>query len=419
LNRRLAWYGLGILTTINLLNYLDRYLVAGVMERMQGEFTLDDQQGGSVASIFMIVYMVASPIGGYLGDRMPRRVLVAIAVTIWSLATIGSGLAPTFGLLLVARAVTGIGEAGYGTTAPSIISDLFTADRRSRMLAIFYTALPVGAAAGFVLGGAMAEHASWRHAFYAGGVPGLLFAALALTMPEPERGATETEKFPKVPFAQGLKAIRGSKQFWYATAALTLMTFSIGGLGFWMPKYLSTMRGFSSTEAGLTLGATTVISGIVGTLAGGWLGDRLEKRFGGAGIAVSAIGFLLGAPLMVLSVQLDSPWRVVIAGLSINPPVFIALTLAQLFIFLNNGPLNAALINAVPPPLRAFAFGVAMLLMHLFGDATSPTLIGSISKHSNLGVAIMLNAIPVAAGGVVLLIGLRHWRHKTPLPGPV
>jgi MFS family permease len=410
LSRSRAWYGLAILTAINLLNYLDRYIVAGVMKRMQGEFTLNDEQGGDVFSVFMVVYMLASPIGGYLGDRMPRRVLVMIGVLIWSLATIGSGLAPFYWLLLVARAATGVGEAAYGTTAPSIISDLFNANRRSSMLAIFYTALPVGAAMGFMLGGVMAEHATWRHAFYAGGIPGILFALLALTMPEPERGATETEKFPKVPFAQGLKAISGSPQFWYATAGLTLMTFSIGGLGVWMPKYLSTMRGATDTEAGLILGATTVISGVVGTLAGGWLGDRLDRKIGGGGVMLSAIGFLLGAPLMIAAVKADSPVRLHIAGLSIDPLVFAALTFAQLFIFLNNGPLNAALVNSVPAPLRAFAFGVAMLLMHLFGDASSPKLIGRISDHSNLGVAIMLNAVPVAAGGVVLLLGLRHWR---------
>ncbi|MFT3842532.1 MAG: MFS transporter [Myxococcaceae bacterium] len=410
MSRSRAWYGLAILTVINLLNYLDRYILAGVMKRMQDEFHLNDEQGGRLATIFMVVYMFMSPLGGYLGDRMPRRVLIAIAVAIWSVATIGSGLAATFGLLMLARAFTGVGEAGYGTTAPSVISDLFPPARRTRMLAVFYTAMPLGAAAGFVLGGAMAEHASWRHAFYVGGIPGLVLALLALSTPEPERGATDAEKPAKIPFAEGIKAIRGSARFWYATAGLTLMTFSVGGLGFWMPKYLSTMRGFSDTEAGLTLGATTVIGGFVGTILGGFAGDRLDKRFGGGGVALSAIGLLCAAPLMVYAAAVDSPWRVEILGLTVCPPVFFSLTFAQLFIFLNNGPLNAALVNSVSAPLRAFAFGIAMLVMHLLGDAASPNLIGRISDAYDLAVAIKLNAIPVALGGLVLLFGLKHWR---------
>ncbi len=408
-----AWYGLFILTLINLLNYCDRYIVAGVMGRMQSEFSLTDEQGGRLGSLFMVVYMFASPLGGYLGDRMSRRVLVAIAVAIWSFATIGSGLASTFALLLVARCATGFGEAGYGTTAPSIISDLFPMHRRSRMLAIFYTAMPLGAAIGFGLGGAMAEHASWRHAFYAGGVPGLVLALLALTMPEPQRGATDAERPPKVPFREGLRAIRGSARFWYATAGLTLMTVSIGGLGFWMPKYLANERGFSPSDAGFTLGATTVLGGLVGTLRGGGGGDRLDKKMPGGGVALSAAGLLAAAPLMVVAASVQSSWHVYLLGLNITP-VFIALVFAQLFIFLNNGPLNAALVNSVPAPLRAFAFGIAMLVMHLLGDAASPDIIGGISDASSLGMAIKLNAIPVALGGVVLLVGLRHWR--TPAP---
>ncbi len=192
-----------MLTLINLLNYTDRYILAGVMGRMQSEFHLNDEQGGRLASPFMVVYMFASPLGGYLGDRMSRRVLIAIAVAIWSVATIGSGLASTFTLLLVARCATGFGEAGYGTTAPSFISDLFPVQRRSRMLAVFYTAMPLGAALGFVVGGALSEHATWRHAFYVGGAPGLALALLALTCPSPSGARPTPRSRPRCPFSRG------------------------------------------------------------------------------------------------------------------------------------------------------------------------------------------------------------------------
>jgi MFS family permease len=403
-----AYYGLGVLSLINLLNYLDRYILAGVMVKVQDQFHLTDAEGGSLATTFMLVYMCASPLGGYLGDRMPRRVLICAAVMIWSLATIGSGLAGTFGLLVLARAATGVGEAGYGTIAPSFISDLFPKERRSRMLAIFYTAMPLGAAAGFMLGGAIGDAYSWHAAFFIGGAPGIALAILALFLPEPERGAMdEGPKQPAIPLSAGLRALLGNRRFWFATAGLTLMTFGVGGLSNWMPKYLSSERGFTGGEAGLYLGATTVLGGLLGTIVGGFLGDRLDRRRGGGGVALSAVGLVIAAPLMFGCVLIDG--RVALG---------LMLFLAQFFIFLNNGPLNAAIVNSVPPHLRAFAFGIATLTLHLLGDAASPTVIGWISDHSSLGMAIKLNALPVLLGGVVLFLGLRHFVQPVEDSGP-
>lgn len=393
-------FGLLVLTGINLFNYLDRYLLAGVLHKVQGEFNLSNTAGGTIASTFIIVYTFASPVGGYLGDRVQRRYLIAGAVAIWSLATVGSGLATSFAFLLVARALTGVGEAGYGTVAPAYLSDLFPASKRSRILSLFYTAIPLGAAAGFVLGGAMAEHGNWRHAFFLGGAPGLLLAVGALFLPEPTRGAMDGAGAQvKVPFIEGLKALAGNTRFWFSTAALTLMTFSIGGLGYWMKTFLETERGFTSTGAGTALGATTVVGGLVGTILGGLLGDRLEKRKAGGGIWLSAWGLSLAAPFMIASTLLEN--RSMILG---------ALLLAQVFIFLNQGPLNASVVNAVPPGFRAFAIGLCTLTLHLLGDATSPTLIGMVGDASSLARAIQFNAVPVLLAGVVLFIGVKHYR---------
>lgn len=401
-------FGLLVLTSINLVNYLDRYLLAGVLHKVQAEFQLSDTAGGTLASTFILVYTFASPVGGFLGDRMQRRYLIAAAIGIWSLATVGSGLATSFAFLLVARALTGIGEAGYGTIAPAYLSDLYPASRRSRVLSIFYTALPLGAAAGFVLGGAMADRGDWRHAFFIGGAPGLLLAAVALFLPEPTRGAMDgAGAQAKVPFREGLKALGGNRRFWISTAALTLMTFSIGGLGNWMTKFLIAERGFSGTEAGLSLGATTIIGGFSGTILGGVLGDRLDRKMAGGGIWLSACGLTLAAPFMYVSTLVSD--RALLLG---------ALLVAQVLIFLNQGPLNASVVNAVPPGFRAFAIGLCTLTLHLFGDATSPTIIGAISDASSLARAIQLNAVPVFLGGVVLFVGLKHFRAPAAAPAP-
>jgi MFS family permease len=399
---------LGVLSVINLLNYLDRYILPSVMAKVQSEFHLNDTQGGLLATTFMAVYMIASPIGGYLGDRVPRRFLIAGAVAIWSLATIGSGLASSFVFLLVARAMTGVGEAGYGTVAPPLISDLFKKENRSRMLAYFYTAMPLGAALGFTLGGEIGEKHSWQMAFYIGGAPGILLAIAALFLPEPKRGAMDDEAPAEhPPLALGFKKLLTNGPFLIATAGLTLMTFSIGGLSMWMPKFLETERGFASSEAGHFLGVTTVIGGLVGTLVGGRLGDVLEKRKMGGSVMMSGVGLLLAAPLMVGAALATS-----------RPMLWACLLGAQFFIFLNNGPLNAAIVNHVPTTIRAFAFGLNVFTIHAFGDAASPTLIGVISDHSSLATAILLNAVPVALGGFVLLAGLRYFTQPArPRPG--
>ncbi len=400
---RQAVFGLGVLSVINLLNYLDRYILAGVMNKVQAAFHLSNAEGGLLATTFMVVYLLASPVGGYLGDRMSRPVLICASVMLWSLATIASGLASSFALLLVARGLTGVGEAGYGTVAPSLISDFFRKDVRGRMLAIFYTAMPLGAAAGFMLGGYMADHHSWQHAFFVGGAPGVVLAIASFFLADPPRGGTEETPVDKVPLKVGLTALARNSHFWFITAGWTLMTFSVGGLSNWMPKFLESERHFTSTDAGKALGVTTVIGGFAGTLVGGALGDWLEKRRPGGGVWLSAIGLMLAAPCMVLAVVTES-----------KDLMLAMLLAAQFFIFLNNGPLMAALLNAVPAGFRAFAVSLNTLLLHLLGDAASPVLIGSVADASSLARAIQVNAVPVFLGGAVLWVLAIRSRSATP-----
>lgn len=403
-----AVYGLTVLSLINLLNYLDRYILAGVMKKVQDEFHLSDAKGGLLATTFMVVYLCASPVGGYLGDRLPRRWLIGAAVMIWSLATVASGLATSFALLVLARACTGVGEAGYGTIAPPFIADLFEKRERGRMLAFFYATMPIGAALGFVVGGAVGDAFGWHHAFFVGGAPGILLALMAFALPNPRRGAMDLEAAApaKVPFAAGLRSLATNAQFWIATAGLTLMTFSIGGLSNWMPKYLEAERGFTGTQAGLFLGATTVIGGFLGTIVGGIAGDRLDQRMAGGGVALAGVGLITAAPFMVAAVLTQD-----------RALLFASLLAAQFFVFLNNGPLNAAVVNSVTPGFRTFAYGINTMLLHLLGDAASPTVIGAISDRKTLGFAIIVNAAPVVLAGAVLLLGLRAYRRPGAVAG--
>lgn len=394
---RSSYFALLVLSLINLVNYLDRYVIASALPAIQRDFGIDDAQAGLLGTLFMVVFMLSSPVVGFLGDRVPRRLLVAAGVLLWSLATGASGLATSFGALLVARSCIGIGEAGYGAVAPSIISDLFPRDQRTRMLSFFYIAIPVGAAAGYGLGGWMTAHYSWNAAFYAAAVPGLVLGTLALFMHEPVRGAMdEPGEQKKLPFLVGLKGLARNSAFWATTTGYTLMTFSIGGLSFWMPTFLERERGLPKAEVGLIFGAVTAVAGLAGTLVGGIVGDKLERRSAGGALRLSGVGLLLAAPLMYVAANLQGQWL-----------VFGTIFAAQFFIFINSGPINAAIVNCVTPAFRAFAMGINVLCIHMLGDAISPYLIGWLSKHSNLELAIEVNSLPVLLGGVALLVAGR------------
>jgi len=296
--------------------------------------------------------------------------------------------------------------------APGLIADLFARQERSRMLAYFYLAIPVGSAMGFALGGWLGHRYSWQHAFWVAGIPGLLVSVLALRVPDPPRGATdEGPPAPKVPFAIGLLRLRSNAVYWAAVAGLTLMTFSIGGLANWMPAFLELERGINPEVAGLYFGAITALAGIVGTLVGGWLGDVADRKSTTGGMSLSGWGLLLAVPFMAVVAVVHQPLI-----------IFAAVAAAQFCIFLNNGPLNAAIVSAVPADVRSFAVGLSVFAYHALGDAISPPIIGAVADHSSLATAILLNAVPVGLGGLLLVVSARLLGHPRPpatAPGQV
>jgi predicted MFS family arabinose efflux permease len=401
-----------VLTTINFLNYIDQRLLSAVLESIKAEWTLSDAQGGMLGSVFVIVYTLAAPVG-YLGDRMRRKNLIAGGVLLWSLATIGAAFARNYHEMLLARALLGVGEACYATIAPSIIADLYSPDRRSRKLAYFYLATPVGSALGYIIGGYIGQYFGWRAVFLCGGLPGLLFALLAFLMIEPRRGQHDPEPptAPGMSLPATIKRLLQTPAWRINTIGLAMMTFTVGGLALWMPSYLERVHGMAQGPANLLFGAITVIAGILGTLAGGALGDRMQARSAGGYFKLSGIGLLLSSPFIALMPLIG--WL---------PGIFIIVFIAEVLLFLNTGPLNAALVGCVPVQMRGAAFAVNILCIHAFGDALSNLLLGVISDAAapvlgsaaaGLSLALAVTAIPVAVGGVVLLRGAR-WIARQP-----
>jgi MFS family permease len=397
LRRSIAFSVLIVLTAINFLNYLDRYVLSAVLEDVKAELVLGDAQSGALGSVFMVVYMLAAPLGGYYGDRFNRNRIAAVGVALWSLATLGTGFANDYPTLLAMRALVGIGEAGYATVAPSIIADLFEPDERGRRLAIFYLAIPMGSALGYLVGGWVGEMWGWREAFWVAGVPGLAFALVAAWMPEPTRGAHDRgQEGEQLAVWPSLGRVFRSPAWRINTAGTALMTFAMGGLAFWMPSFLVRTHELELGEANTIFGGLTVVAGLVGTLVGGYLGDRAQRRNEGGYFKVSGIGLLFGAPF-----ALALPY------MPVTTAVFACVFAAELLLFLNTGPLNAALVACVPARLRASAVAINVFFIHLLGDAFSPTLMGVVSEWKDLSLAVALTSVPIAVGGIVLLLGAR------------
>jgi MFS family permease len=380
-----------VLTVVNLFNYVDRWVVAALAESLKRPeaLGLTDLQLGWLADAFMVVYMVTSPVFGALGDRRGRPRLIAAGVFIWSLATATAGFARGFASLFAARATVGVGEAAYGTISPSVLSDLYPRAQRGRVMAVFFAAIPVGSALGYVLGG-LADHAfGWRAAFWIAGAPGLLLALLCLRLPDPPRGAQDDEGAHRPAATAGAygRLLRNGP-YVLTVLGYAAYTFAVGGMAFWMPSFLERVRGVPRQEATVQFGAIVVVTGFVGTFAGGWLGDLWLRRSRQAYLWLSGVVTLAAAPLA---------W---IVFTDARPAVYLpALVTAELLIFASTGPVNTAIVNEVAPHERATAVALSIFSIHVLGDLPSPPLIGWISDHSALDRGVLI--VPVA----VLLCG--------------
>ena len=404
-----------LLLTINLFNYIDRQILAAVVPPITAEFHLSEEKVGLLATAFLYAYMVGAPILGRLAERVSRWWIIAGSVAVWSIATGMTGLAGGFGVLLASRVIVGIGEAGYGPAAPALISDYFPVDRRGKVMALFYVAIPVGSALGYVVGGQMNQWFGWRSAFYVVVLPGLLLAALAWFMREPHPQRPREVSTGRL--RDDARTLLRIPSYLLNTAAMTAMTFAIGGIAFWIPKYMSQrlaeQHGLAPllalgsldamkqsndilAEVNLKFGLIVVVAGILSPLAGSWLGDRLRPRFSGAYFTVSGVAILLAFPCTLAMLKLPFPY----AWLAVFGAVF--------FLFFNTGPANTALANVTSPAMRSTAFAINIFLIHAFGDALSPPLIGWVKSKTNWDTAFALVSLMMLLASALWFIAARY-----------
>jgi len=403
-----AMTALVVLTCLNFINYIDRYILPGVQEGIKGEFHVSDAAIGSLTFWFFFAYMLAAPLTGWLGDFLPRKPLIVGAALLISVVNIVTGTVHSFDSLLIRHTVLGLGEASLGVFAPALLCDFYPEEDRNRILTIFYIAIPVGAALGYLIAETVGARFGWRMPFYVSAGPGFLVALLVLLLVrEPQRGESERQPEPQ-PEPNRMSAVQrglslaSNPPYLYATLGMAAVTFSLGGISAWMPTFLQ-RSGFSPATVGITLGGITAATGLGGTAVGGWLAQIWLRRNPRALYLVSAWSALLSVPFGVLCF--------------FGPRVTMlpALGLAMFCIFLGTGPLNAAIVNSVPASIRATAIAVELFLIHALGDTPSPWLIGLVSDRSDLATGLGCTLLTMIVATVLLFRGGRAGKPLPPL----
>lgn len=396
-----------VLTALNLLNYIDRSVLNAVQPLIQNEFHVSDAQIGRLTTVFLIFYTLAAPVMGPLADRYSRRLIIAVGAFAWSAVTLLTAVSYSYNALLIRHTLVGIGEASFVTISPTVVADLFPESKRGRVLGIFYLAIPVGFALGYLIGGYFGTNFGWRKPFYVAGVPGFLLGAVMLFIPEPERGRFDS--LPETPenvpplfswpfvkyFVGKVLGLVRNPAFLTATLGMAMMTFAQGGLLVWMPTFLSRMRGYTLGKANNLFGLIVAVDGTIAALVGGWLGDRLLRRTKGAYYMVSAASMGLGIPIMMIA--LFDRGRAMVPGI----------VLAAFLLLINTAPLNAAIINSVGAHIRATAIAVNLFVIHFLGDAFSPWLIGKVSDRSSLESGFISTVVATALSAAILFYGMK------------
>jgi MFS family permease len=349
---------------------------------------------GALTTAMFIVYMLVAPLTGWLGDRFSRKPLIIFGAVLWSAATLATFWVHDYWTLYIRHALVGVGEATFGIFAPAVLSDFYDERERNRILSVFYIAIPVGAALGYLAGGQMGSRWGWRAPFFICAIPGLIIAVLYWIFGrEPERGASDHLK-PTVNRTTFFGLFTNTA-FLTATFGLAALTFTMGGISSWVPEFLRRSAGLSVSGASQMVGASTVVDGILGTLIGGWIAQRWLRTNHRALYLLSFWSVALTIPFGALLFFGPPRWAV--------PALFAA----EFFLFLNTGPLNTAIMNSVSGQVRATAVGLNLFIIHAFGDTFSPQIIGAISDRTNLRVGMGTTLIALVVSCIILLAGAR------------
>ncbi|XP_024658029.1 protein spinster homolog 1 [Maylandia zebra] len=412
-----------VLCYINLLNYMDRFTVAGVLPDIEHYFGISDTESGLLQTVFICSYMFLAPVFGYLGDRYNRKYIMSGGITFWSLVTLASSYTPKehFWALLLTRGLVGVGEASYSTIAPTIIADLYVKSKRTNMLSIFYFAIPVGSGLGYIVGSQVSSRAKdWHWALRV--TPGLgLIAVLLLlfVVKEPKRGAVEARpenRLHQTSWLADLRDLSKNRSFMLSTFGFTAVAFVTGSLALWAPTFLFRAAVFNGERApcmeahcessdSLIFGAITCVTGVLGVASGVQVSRQLRKKTARADPLVCAAGLLLCAPFLYLAIMFAQASTVA---------TYVFIFFGETFLSMNWAIVADILLYVVVPTRRSTAEALQIVVSHLLGDAGSPYLIGVISdslrkndsflwQFRSLQFSMLLCAFVAVVGGAFFL----------------
>uniref|UniRef100_A0A1Q3FWR3 Putative sugar transporter/spinster transmembrane protein n=2 Tax=Culex tarsalis TaxID=7177 RepID=A0A1Q3FWR3_CULTA len=390
-----AWFTVGVLCFVNLINYMDRFTIAGVLTDIQDHFRIGDDEAGLLQTAFVLSYMICAPVFGYLGDRYSRKWIMALGVFLWSTTTLLGSFMQHFGWFITFRALVGIGEASYSTIAPTIISDLFVGDMRSKMLALFYFAIPVGSGFGYIVGSETAKFfGDWVWALRVTPVLGVIAVVLIAMLRDPERGASEgTHHMQATSYREDIKAIVRNPSFMLSTAGFTCVAFVAGALAWWGPKFIHLGLVSQPGNENITLndvsykfGIIAMTAGLIGVPAGSFMARKLRPQYPTCDPLICAGGLFCSSPLIYLALvvtRYSGAW------------CFFLVFFAEVSLNLTWSIVADMLLYVVVPTRRSTAEAFQILISHAFGDAGSPYFVGVISEA--IKRLLRLSAIGVAA----------------------
>lgn len=402
MNSKEAKKALIILSAINLFNYIDRWIIAAVMPAMSIDLNLSDTQAGFIMSAFMLGYFATSPLFGYLADRYKRLHIIAAGTFVWSLATGLAGAAQNFIQMISSRIIVGVGEASTVSTSQALLSDFYPPAKRNNVMAIFTAAIPVGAALGFILGGLLAHNFGWRNAFYIAGLPGILLTISVYFLKEPKRGVFENTSdstaFVKTSFFEDIKILLKNKNYMFTVYGYTAFTFAIGGIASWIPQYLVRVRSIPLAQADMIFGAITVVTGVLGSLWGGWLATKfLNKKFRGDLYFVFLLT-VVSIPLTFACFFMKNDYA-----------FYILIAAAEFFLFATQPSVNVVLIESVGPKVKSMALAFSVFMIHLLGDLISPPLVGIASDKWGLETGILILPLALIPSAIFYLLAYKRY----------
>jgi MFS family permease len=396
-SRRQAWFALGVLFAINLLNFYDRQIGGAVNEPVAKEWGLTFGQLGNLAMAFTLIYAIVGVPLGRLADRTSRTRILSGGVAIWSVLTAASGMTWSYPSMFVTRLGVGVGEASCAPAANSLVGDLFPPRQRGRALAIFMLGLPIGIFLSNAVSGWLTQKYGWRAAFYVACIPGLLCAALVLFIREPARGGSEREggasaisSRPQRPGSPYL-IVLGTPTIMWIIVSGALHNFNMYATNSFLPGLIKLRHGMSDRDAGLIAGIVLGAVGVIGMLGGGWLADVMQRSRTNGRLIVASAAMFLSSPLIYLGLD-QSPGSV--AGFMIFTGAGV------MFMYVYYASVYAAIQDVIEPGLRGTAMALYFFAMYLVGGAFGPTVTGKLGDFlaaramAAAGVAVTTRPVP-------------------------